>query len=260
MCPKTSNILYYKVCLKSSVNPIRKQTKQNIQTNFLSALQNSCHLLQHKFVNLRTASGNNQERPPVESITEWLSYDLWWHSSLQNVHLWWPPSSGERGRSLQEPDLGSLWTQCHRLPFWFWIKLIARGLISRDNVFQKQWILVIHGNEVSRSFHLFCFLLIRSRTSIYPNNCGRWCAPCPCYCPIPPQSILASVTELVSAFVTLSRPFMGFCLSMTDPNVAHPQSFPSLHESVCKHIFCLRLHSVYLHQHITLLHCSFPNL
>ena len=40
----------------------------------------------------------------MESIAEWLSHDLWWHSRLQNLHFWWPPSSGETGRSLQEPD------------------------------------------------------------------------------------------------------------------------------------------------------------
>ena len=52
---------------------------------------------------------------------------------------------------------GSLRTPCHRLPFSFRIELVARGLISRDDVFQKEWILVTHGNELSRSFHLFCF-------------------------------------------------------------------------------------------------------
>ena len=52
--------------------------------------------------------------------------------------------------------------------------------------------------------------------------------------------------NLVPAFVSLSRSFLGFCLSMADQNVAHPQSFPSLHQSVwtiCKHIFCSRLPS-----------------
>ena len=51
---------------------------------------------------------------------------------------------------------------------------------------------------------------------------------------------------LLSAFVTFSRSFLGFCLSMADPNVAHPQSFSSLCESVWtirKHIFCSRLPS-----------------
>ena len=55
---------------------------------------------------------------------------------------------------------GSRWTQRHRLSFWFRIELVAPGLISRDDVFQKQWILVTHGNEVSRSFHPFCFLFV----------------------------------------------------------------------------------------------------
>ena len=52
---------------------------------------------------------------------------------------------------------GCGWTPRHRLPFWFRIELIAPGLISRDDVFQKQWILVTHGNKVSRSFIRFAF-------------------------------------------------------------------------------------------------------
>ena len=31
---------------------------------------------------------------------------------------------------------------------------------SPVRMFSKQWILITHGNEVSRSFHLFCFLLV----------------------------------------------------------------------------------------------------
>ena len=50
---------------------------------------NSRHPLQHTFDNVRTASGNNQQRPPVEMIAERLSY---FTSRPQNVHLWWPPS------------------------------------------------------------------------------------------------------------------------------------------------------------------------
>ena len=84
------------------------------------------------------------------------------------------------------------WTTCHWLPFSFRIELVAPGLISCGDVFQKQWILVTHRNEVSRSFHPFCFLLvlwacaaqIGSRTSGFPNHRGRWCA-------IPPQSNLS---------------------------------------------------------------------
>ena len=37
-------------------------------------------------------------------FTERLSDNLWWHSRLQNVHLWWPPSSEKTGRNPQEPD------------------------------------------------------------------------------------------------------------------------------------------------------------
>ena len=52
--------------------------------------------------------------------------------------------------------------------------------------------------------------------------------------------------RLVPAFLAHSRSFLGFCLSMADSNVAHPQSFPSLRESVWtirKHLFCSRLPS-----------------
>ena len=48
------------------------------------------------------------------------------------------------------------------------------------------------------------------------------------------------------AFVALARSCLGFCLSTTNLNVAHPQLFPSHCESVWtsrKHIFCSRLPS-----------------
>ena len=95
----------YTVCLRSSVNPTRKQTKQKIQTIFFIALQNISHPLQHTLDTVRTASV--QQRPLVESIAERLSHDFLWHSRPQNVRLWWPPSSGETGRSPQESDQGS---------------------------------------------------------------------------------------------------------------------------------------------------------
>ena len=37
---------------------------------------------------------------------------------------------------------------------------VASGLIYSDDVFPKQWILITHGNEVSRNFRPFCFLLV----------------------------------------------------------------------------------------------------
>ena len=40
------------------------------------------------------------------------------------------------------------------------------------------------------------------------------------------------VTDLVPAFVALSRSFVGLCLSMADPYVAYLQQFPFLRESV----------------------------
>ena len=55
---------------------------------------------------------------------------------------------------------GSRWTPRRRLPFWFRIELVAPSLVSRDDVFLKQWIPATHGNEVSRSFHPFCFLFV----------------------------------------------------------------------------------------------------
>ena len=78
--------------------------------------------------------------------------------------------------------------------------------------------------------------------------------------------------------VGISQSFMGFCLSMADPNVAHPQSFPSLHESVWPFVNTFSAYGftpytctnklsdgsgnvgVCENPHITLLHCSFPNL
>ena len=126
---------------------------------------------------------------------------------------------------------------------------IAPCLISHDNVFQKQWILVSYGNEVSRSFHPFCFLLIcelvRHKSGadllltqiIADDGVCRVLASAQFL----PQPILAWVADLVLAFVALSRSFLGFCLSMTDPNVTHLQSFPSFRKDVliiCKHVFC----------------------
>ena len=66
----------YTVYLKSLVSYIRKHTKQKIQKIFFIALQNSRHRLQHTFDNIHTASINNQQRPPVESISERLPHDL----------------------------------------------------------------------------------------------------------------------------------------------------------------------------------------
>ena len=59
-----------------SVNPIIKQTKQKYEQIFFISFQNSRHPLQDTFNNVRTASGNNQKKPPVESIGERHSHDL----------------------------------------------------------------------------------------------------------------------------------------------------------------------------------------
>ena len=83
---------------------------------------------------------------------------------------------------------GSRRTPRHQLPFWFRIEVVAPSLISRDDVLQKQWILVTHGNEVSKKFpsillsaHLWaCAAQFRSRSSAYLNHRGRWCEPCIC--------------------------------------------------------------------------------
>ena len=66
---------------------------------------------------VRTASRNNQQRPPVESIAERLSHDLPWYSRPQNMHLWWPPYSGETGKSPQEPDQGYKKCDQAQLPY-----------------------------------------------------------------------------------------------------------------------------------------------
>ena len=47
-----------------------------------------------------------------------------------------------------------------------------------------------------------------------------------------------------ATFDALSRSFLGFCLSMAVPNVAHPRSLPYLREivwTIRRHIFCSRL-------------------
>ena len=80
-------------------------------------------------------------------------------------------------------------------------------------------------------------------------------------CPIPPQSILASVADLVPAFVALSQSCLGFCLSMAGPNVAHPQSFPPFAKAFEPFVNTFFAHSfppIHLNQHLTHLHCSFP--
>ena len=40
------------------------------------------------------------------------------------------------------------------------MELVARDIIPRDDVFQKNWILITQGNEVSRSFHSFLWFLL----------------------------------------------------------------------------------------------------
>ena len=156
------------------------------------------------------------------------------------------------------------WLFCRRLflvagksvntTFWFRIELVAPGLISRDDVFRKQWILVTHGNEVSRSFNPFGFLLVcelvRYKSGadlrlaqIIANDGVRRVFD---NAQILRNKILSSVADLVPAFVALYRSFLKFCLSMADPNVAYPQSFPSRRENVWtirKHVFCSRLPS-----------------
>ena len=62
---------------------------------------------------------------------------------------------------------------------------------------------------------------------------------------------------LVPAFVALSRSFLVFCLSMANPNVVHPQSFPSL----CERVNTFSAHGfppVHLHERYTHLFRSFP--
>ena len=94
-----------------------------------------------------------------------------------------------------------------------------------------------------------------------PNHRRRWFAPCLSECPIPPQSILASVADLVHVLLAVSRSFLYFCLSMTASNVAQTQSFRSFRERLAPFVNTFPAHGfppVHLHQHFTRLRCSFP--
>ena len=53
----------YKVCLKRSVNGIRKQQKTRFKQTKFIGLQNNRHPSQHTFGNVRKPSGNCQQRP-----------------------------------------------------------------------------------------------------------------------------------------------------------------------------------------------------
>ena len=68
-------IIIHSVCKKFGES-CQKTNKTTDKIIFFIALQNSHHPLQHTFDNVRTANGNNQQRPPVESIAERLSHDL----------------------------------------------------------------------------------------------------------------------------------------------------------------------------------------
>jgi hypothetical protein len=53
----------YVVCLKSSVNGTKKQTKQKI--NFIGLQNNNRHTSQHTVGNIYKTSGNCQQRPAI---------------------------------------------------------------------------------------------------------------------------------------------------------------------------------------------------
>ena len=61
--PTMRHRLLYKVCLKSSVNGIRKQQKTRFKQTKFIGLQNNRHPSQHTFGNVRKPSGNCQQRP-----------------------------------------------------------------------------------------------------------------------------------------------------------------------------------------------------
>ena len=61
------------MCLKSSMNPIRKQTKQKIQKIFFIVFQNSCHPLQHTWQYL-------------VQLPETISKGLLWNWSQNGCH------------------------------------------------------------------------------------------------------------------------------------------------------------------------------
>ena len=170
-------------------------------------------------------------------------------------------------KSPQGPDQRSRLTPRHRLPFWFRIELVEPGLISRyfseamDPGHAWKWNLQKFPSVLLCARLCAHAALIGSRSPSYPNHRGRWCATCPCKCPIAPQSTLASVADLVPTIVALFQSFLGFCLSLTDPNVAQPKSIASLHESVstiCKQFSAHVFPPVHLYQHFMRLHCSFP--
>ena len=61
--------------------------------------------------------------------------------------------------------------------------------------------------------------------------------------------------------VALSQSFLGFYLSLADPNMAPPQSFPSLRENawtIHKHILCSQLPSRIPAPKFHAVRCSFP--
>jgi hypothetical protein len=64
--------------------PENKQSGRYKQVNFIG-LQNNCHPSQHTVGNIHKASGNCQQRPFKESITEPLSHLLGLLPRLQNV-------------------------------------------------------------------------------------------------------------------------------------------------------------------------------
>ena len=154
---------------------------------------------------------------------------------------------------------GSHWTPHHQLPFWFRIILVAPVLISHD-VFQKQWILVRHGSEVSRSFHPFCFLLV---CELVWHKLGT------------DLPLLWMMVYAVSSAINLSincRSCASICRTLLDhfwgsacqwPNrtrliLSRFLPFAKVFEPFVNMFSAYGFPPVHLHQHFICLRCSFP--
>ena len=71
---------------------------------------------------------------------------------------------------------------CHRLPFWFWIKLVAPDLVSHecfpeamDPGHTWKWSLQKFPSTLLSVCLWACAAQIRSRSSAYPNHRRWWC-------------------------------------------------------------------------------------
>ena len=133
--------------------------------------------------------------------------------------------------------------------------------------FYKQWILVTHGNEVSRSFHPFLLSArlwaratqIGSRFSAYPNHRGWWCPPV--LVKAISSAINLSVSRRSCASICRTFSIISGVLLVDGRPERGSSSVVSIPSQKCfnrsKHIFCSWLPSRTPDEHFTRL-CSFP--